>query len=99
VEKVLAYRVNEKGVKEYLLKWKGYSDSDNAWEPYENLNAALRHYIEKNPVDVWHRKRKDLIISTHTLWTSAIILMRMGCQVPAALFEHCLQYHLTFFSL
>jgi hypothetical protein len=58
VEKVLAYRVNAKGVKEYLLKWKGYSDSDNSWEPYDNLNAALRHYIDRNPVDVWHRERK-----------------------------------------
>jgi hypothetical protein len=26
VEKVLAYRVNAKGAKEYLLKWKGYSE-------------------------------------------------------------------------
>jgi hypothetical protein len=58
VEKVLAYRVNAKGVKEYLLKWKGYSDSDNSWEPYDNLNAALGHYIDKNPVDVWHQERK-----------------------------------------
>jgi hypothetical protein len=49
VEKVLAYRVNAKGVNEYLLKWKGYSDSDNSWEPYDNLNAALKHYVDRNP--------------------------------------------------
>jgi hypothetical protein len=59
VEKVLAYRVNAKGVKEYLLKWKGYSDSDNSWEPYDNLNAALQEYVNKNPIDVWHRKRNS----------------------------------------
>jgi hypothetical protein len=59
VEKVLAYRVYAKGVKEYLLKWKGYSDSDNSWEPYDNLNDALKHYIDKNPIDVWQRKRKS----------------------------------------
>jgi hypothetical protein len=56
VEKVLAYRVNAKGVKEYLLKWKGYSDSDNSWEPYDNLNTAF--YVDRNPIDVWQRNRK-----------------------------------------
>jgi hypothetical protein len=59
VDKVLAYRVNTKGAKEYLLKWKGYSDSDNSWEPYENLNAALKLYVDSNPIDVWQRKRNS----------------------------------------
>jgi hypothetical protein len=59
VEKVLAYRVNAKGAKEYLLKWKGYSDSDNSWEPYDNMNAALKLYVDKNPIDVWQRNRKS----------------------------------------
>lgn len=25
---------------QYLVKWIGYSDSDNTWEPYENLTNA-----------------------------------------------------------
>lgn len=38
VAKILDKRVKNNKI-EYLLKWKGYSDEHNTWEPKKNINC------------------------------------------------------------
>jgi hypothetical protein len=52
VEAVRAHRHHRRKL-QYLIKWKGYPESDNTWEPVDNVQAPLliRKYHEVHPLE------------------------------------------------
>jgi hypothetical protein len=40
VERIIDKRVTKRGRVQYLVKWVGYPDHENSWEPIENVRAA-----------------------------------------------------------
>uniref|UniRef100_A0A803KFE5 Chromo domain-containing protein n=1 Tax=Xenopus tropicalis TaxID=8364 RepID=A0A803KFE5_XENTR len=38
VEEILDYRFRGRGL-QYLIKWKGFPDEENSWEPVKNIHA------------------------------------------------------------
>ena len=53
VEKIIEKQLNPDGNVQYLIKWKGYDEKDNSWEPIENLYCDdLIEEFEKNQVSI-----------------------------------------------
>ncbi|CAF1070082.1 unnamed protein product [Adineta steineri] len=70
VEKILKMRTTKKGKVQYLLKWKGFPDTENTWEPAENLEcpeliaAYMAEQKEKQQTPTTNGKRSHSNIST-----------------------------------
>lgn len=51
VEAIVDHRYIGKRKKEYLIRWKGYEDTDNTWEPEKSLDCQelIDQYLETHP--------------------------------------------------
>ena len=60
VEKILDFKLSKNKKKLFLVKWKGYNEEYNSWEPEENLTNAkqiLKKFLSKPKLI----KKKDKI--------------------------------------
>lgn len=51
IERIKAIKLENKKYY-FLIKWKGYPDSENSWEPQENLNPAALESISHIPIQI-----------------------------------------------
>lgn len=58
VEKILKVSTGRKGKKHYLIKWLGYSDADNSWEPKENITEVCPELIDEFEAEVREKLKK-----------------------------------------
>ena len=47
VEAIIGHRKSRQGPVQFLVKWLGYPDSENSWEPIQNLMKPVGHLLEE----------------------------------------------------
>jgi hypothetical protein len=67
VEAIRAHRHHRRKL-QYLIKWKGYPESDNTWEPVDNVQAPLliRKYHETHPLKDKRPAKRARVASSPT---------------------------------
>lgn len=62
VERILDHRLTTNGKTEYLVRWKGYDDSENTWEPSQHLThcreLVRRYHLNAPSTPNTHGKRR-----------------------------------------
>ena len=76
VEHILNHRRHRRSQRlQYFIKWKGYPESDNTWEPADQIHAPnlLKAYHRSNPIQ---DKRKSTVVVNHIPLSSPVYLSR-----------------------
>eukprot|EP00795_Rhopilema_esculentum_P001136 gene1136-15480_t len=74
IEKIISCRLAKNGTLSYLVRWKGYDESDDTWEPEENLRGcrdAILTFFDKRDAHAERRKRYNILHlkeSSPTAW-------------------------------
>jgi hypothetical protein len=87
VEQVLNSRRHSRGCKvQYLVKWKGYPNSDNEWVDWDNMHAedALNDFRRHNPSLPTHKSRSVLTIESPSTTTVIRALMSSNASTLSA---------------
>ncbi|KAJ5100966.1 hypothetical protein N7456_007018 [Penicillium angulare] len=61
VEKILKHMQSARGSVSYLVKWKGYDDTEATWEPFDSVqDTAALEYYERQLVPAMERRQSAL---------------------------------------
>ncbi|KAG8233828.1 hypothetical protein J437_LFUL008050 [Ladona fulva] len=99
VEKVVEVRFKKGGKREFLIRWKGFSSSDDTWEPEENLNCPdlIEKFLQKLEKGRMAFLSCGRSVSSQILETM-LILMRYTLQLFVELYSTSPFHHGTRWS-
>ncbi|KAM6962514.1 chromodomain Y-like protein [Aplochiton taeniatus] len=72
VERIMDKRKNKQGKTEYLVRWRGYGNEGDTWEPETHLSSCMVFIHEFNRQNSQRQKVKTLLRSTRRFPSTAI---------------------------